>query len=213
SEQAPAGAPNEPVQSLPPRKVRCRRRRLSANLAPPAMALAIFVIAGNAGATEWSAERLIDDALSAAPPSIARAATVMDWNHRVLRQGNGVYFCFPTPQDTRPRGREPMCLDKVWMAWLDAWMYAKPFKADGIGVAYMLAGDAGASAIDPYAAGPTADNRWAVDGPHLMIILPDTTGLEGLPTDASSGGPWVMWKGTPYAHIMVPVGSLHGIKR
>jgi hypothetical protein len=29
--------------------------------------------------------------------------------------------------------------------------------------------------------------------------------LDAFPTDPKSGGPWVMWKGTPYAHLMVPV--------
>jgi hypothetical protein len=37
-----------------------------------------------------------------------------------------------------------------------------------------------------------------------MLLVPDTKLLETLPTDAHLGGPWVMWKGTPYAHIMVP---------
>jgi hypothetical protein len=34
------------------------------------------------------------------------------------------------------------------------------------------------------------------------------TKLSALPTDPNNGGPWVMWKGTPYAHIMVPVGPM-----
>ena len=29
--------------------------------------------------------------------------------------------------------------------------------------------------------------------------------LDSLPTDPKNGGPWVMFKGTPYAHIMVPI--------
>ncbi|MDG1390029.1 MAG: hypothetical protein P8L70_03970 [Halioglobus sp.] len=33
--------------------------------------------------------------------------------------------------------------------------------------------------------------------------------LEGIPTDPSGGGPYVMWGDTPYAHIMMPV-SLDG---
>lgn len=37
-----------------------------------------------------------------------------------------------------------------------------------------------------------------------MIVLPDHRLLEGLPPDPKSGDPFVMWKGTPYAHIMVP---------
>jgi hypothetical protein len=67
----------------------------------------------------------------------------------------------------------------------------------------MLAGDSGASNSDPYATEPTDD--WVVGGPHLMIIVPDPSMLEGIPTDPENGGPWVMWKGTPYVHIMVPV--------
>jgi hypothetical protein len=45
--------------------------------------------------------------------------------------------------------------------------------------------------------------------PHLMIIVPNSSALEGLPTDPSGGGPWVMWQNTPYVHIMVPMPK-HG---
>ena len=99
-----------------------------------------------------------------------------------------------------------MCLDKAWEAWGAAWMNKKPFKAEAVGIAYMLAGDTGASNIDPYATQKTADNQWVVEGPHL-ILVPDTTQLNALPTDPHNGGPYVMWKGTPYAHIMVPVAE------
>jgi hypothetical protein len=80
------------------------------------MALPAFVAADGAREAGWQVDQAIEDALSAAPPSIARSATAMDWNKHVLRQGGGDYVCFPTPEDTRSRGREPMCLDTVWMA-------------------------------------------------------------------------------------------------
>ena len=163
-----------------------------------------------AGAPAKAAETkaaMIRDALSAAPPAIAKTATVMDWDHTVLKQGTGLYTCMPTPPALRARGgREPMCLDKVWMAWGDAWMNKKPFKASELGVAYMLAGDTGASNIDPYATKKTADNQWVVEGPHTMILVPDAAALDSISTDPHNGGPYVMWKGTPYAHIMMPVG-------
>ena len=38
----------------------------------------------------------------------------------------------------------------------------------------------------------------------VMVLTPDTNQLAALPTDPHNGGPWVMWKGTKYAHIMVP---------
>ena len=115
-------------------------------------------------------DALIKDALSAASPEIAKTAKVMDWDHSMLKNGTGAYTCMPTPPDIRARGgREPMCVDKVWEAWGDAWMNKKPFKATGVGIAFMLAGDTGASNTDPYATAGSPTNQWVVEGPHLMV--------------------------------------------
>ena len=56
-------------------------------------------------------------------------------------------------------------------------------------------------------AGPWAKNAadWVVAGPHIMVTTPNTASLNALPAAPTGGTPWVMWKGTPYAHIMVPV--------
>lgn len=186
------------------------RRELSAAILLGCVALGAAPAAG----AEPDKEALIRDALSAAPPAIANTATVMDWDHTVLKSGSGVYTCHPTPPDIRAKGgREPMCLDKTWTEWADAWMNKKPFKASQVGIAYMLAGDTGASNIDPYATTATADNQWVAEGPHLMVIVPDPSQLEGVPTDPNSGGAYVMWKGTPYVHIMVPVADRPAAKR
>ena len=40
-----------------------------------------------------------------------------------------------------------------------------------------------------------------------MIIVPDEALLAGLPTTPVKDGPYVMWSGTPYAHIMIPVAE------
>jgi hypothetical protein len=154
-------------------------------------------------ATGPSAEEMIADALSAAPASMAASVTVTDWEGNVLKEGTGPYVCLPTPAQLS--GRAPMCFDGPWQVWGDAWMNKTEFSIDGIGISYMLAGDEGASNIDPFAEGPTEDNEWVVEGPHLMIIVPDAALLDAIPTDFNSGGPYVMWKGTPYAHVMVPV--------
>jgi hypothetical protein len=39
-----------------------------------------------------------------------------------------------------------------------------------------------------------------------MIVVPREM-LEGITDEPSTGGPYVMWKDTPYAHIMVPVSA------
>jgi len=147
-------------------------------------------------------DAMIQDAMSAAPSTVAVNATVMDWARNVLRQGSNGWTCFPAPP-----GKEtgPMCLDASMAQWADAWMNRKPVTTNRVGVAYMLQGDAGSSNTDPHATSPAANNEWVVAGPHTMIFVPDASLLEGLPTDPGNGGPWVMWKGTPYVHIMVPV--------
>jgi hypothetical protein len=155
-------------------------------------------------------QALIREALSAAPPDVAKSATVKDWDGNVLKQGNGAYTCFPTPPTMKNSGRSPMCVDQTWQAWADAWQHKKDFKADKLAIAYMLEGDTGASNTDPYATGPTADNHWVVSGPHTMILVPNASDLDSISDDPNNGGPFVMWKGTPYAHIMVPVGRSRG---
>lgn len=148
------------------------------------------------------ATSMIHDALSAATPEMAKGAAVVDWDQNVLKEGTNGWTCFPTPPQFE---KAPMCFDDQWMSWADAWMNKRPVDIDGIGIAYMLAGDSGGSNSDPYAEGETDD--WIVSGPHLMVIAPNTATLEGITTDPKSGGPWVMWKDTPYAHIMVPVAT------
>jgi hypothetical protein len=148
----------------------------------------------------------ISRAMSAAPPEISRNATIMevgkDGKMKELRAGTNGWMCM-----TEPSGA-PMCLDKEWQGWADAWMNKKDPSIKNVGVAYMLKGDKGASNTDPYAEKATADNAWVVSGPHVMVITPDAKQLDVLPTDPHNGGPWVMWKGTKYAHIMVPTASM-----
>jgi hypothetical protein len=143
---------------------------------------------------------MIMDALSATTPAMAMDATVVDWENNVLKEGSNGWVCFPTPEKFE---KAPMCLDETWLSWAQAWMTKGDVNIDQVGLAYMLAGDSGASNSDPYADSPTDD--WVVGGPHLMIIVPDPAMLAGIGTDPDSGGPWVMWEGTEYAHVMVPL--------
>ena len=150
---------------------------------------------------------VIAKATSGAPPDIGRNAAVMgmgaDGKMKELRAGTNGWMCMLDPAG------DSMCLDKEWQAWGDAWMNKKdPPKRQTVGVAYMLKGDKGASNTDPYASKPTPDNQWVVTGPHIMILPVDASHLDAYPTDWTKGGPWVMWKGTPYAHIMVPTTSM-----
>ena len=143
-------------------------------------------------------------AVSAAPLQITKNATISDMpgmageQEAQLREGTNGWVCYAS-------ARQPMCLDKQWQEWAKAWMTKSEPKIEGTGVAYMLRGDDGASNTDPWAKAPTPDNQWVVSPAHIMLLYEDKKMLDAYPTDPNSGGPWVMWKGTPYAHVMVPV--------
>ncbi len=165
--------------------------------------VAAFLVVPIAGSAEDESDAMAD-ALSAAWSGMAENAAVVDWEGNVLREGSNGYTCFPTPPTLV--GTAPMCMDSEWMEWADAWSNKKDYSTDALGISYMLAGDGGASNVDPYAEGPTDDNEWIREGAHLMILAPAAM-LEAYPTDPENGGPYVMWKGTPYAHLMVPIGA------
>jgi hypothetical protein len=111
------------------------------------------------------------------------------------------------PNSSNAVGENPMCLDPQFQKWAQAYMSKGTPKLTGIGVAYMLQGDRGASITDPYADPAKPPKDWVIAGPHIMVAGPSSTSLSSLPANPNGGLPWVMWKGTPYAHIMVPVKS------
>jgi hypothetical protein len=94
------------------------------------------------------------------------------------------------------------------MAWVHAWAHHQPPPQDKIGLMYLLAGGADASSTDPYAQQPTADNNWISPGPVVMIVGPAALRMmAGYPREArpDTSRPYVMWQGTPYEHLTIPV--------
>jgi hypothetical protein len=154
----------------------------------------------------------IANAMSAGPSSISGKATILDWPAKegdkpaVLRAGSNGWTCLPDMPDTE--GNDPACLDEAWMQWVDAYLAKKTPALTRVGVSYMTApGGSWGSNTDPYAMQKTMDNHWGHHQPHLMIVVPDVKSLEGMSIDPNNGGPYVMYAGTPYAHIMAPLGS------
>jgi hypothetical protein len=165
--------------------------------------LFISALAISGLATSASADDL-DSAMSAAPASISAKATIMDWEFKVLREGSNGWTCLPDRANTP--GEDPWCVNDPWVNFLKAYVKNEKPTYTGIGFAYMLKGDTPVSNADPFATEETTPDDWVTDlGAHLMILNPDLSLLEDISTDHLNGGPWVMWPGTPYAHIMVPL--------
>ena len=149
------------------------------------------------------AAKMIKMAMSAAPASIAGHATITDTDGNVLRDGTNGWTCVTT--------EDPMCLDEQFAGFIHAYMNKETPSVTETGFGYMLnCCTEGGSNVDPFAEAATDDNEWLeAGGPHLMVVVATADALAGLPTHPKEGGPWVMWRDTPYAHIMVPLGK-HG---
>lgn len=150
----------------------------------------------------------VASAESAAPAAIAHDASIVTADATgkmtTVREGKNGWTCMPDAPDTP--GPDPMCMDSNAAKWAAAWIGHKPPPEGTVGVMYMLEGGTDASNTDPYAKQPTAENNWINTGPHVMIVGSKEV-LAGYPSGAKpdTAAPFVMWAGTPYAHLMVPV--------
>ena len=163
----------------------------------------------NATPSATNDKELIESAMSAAPEKVGTGATIItsetDGKMRTLREGTNGFTCMPD-NPTTP-GKDPMCLDKAALDWATAWMGRKTPASGKIGFMYMLAGGTDASNTDPYATEPEPGNNWVETGSHVMIVGADPSFYDLYPKDPKpdTSVPYVMWPGTPYQHLMIPV--------
>lgn len=184
-----------------------------AHLVPLAAAL---LVAGTASAQKtpesptpgggMSASRkqaLVRSALAAAPKKVAQHAAVVaigpDGKMIELRNGTNGFTCIP--DDPNSPGKDPMCLDQQGMQWAQSYMSHADRPANSApGIGYMLQGGSDISATDPWAKSTT---HYVSSPPHWMLLWPVDTKTSGFPTTPKKTGTWIMWAGTPYAHLMI----------
>jgi hypothetical protein len=140
--------------------------------------------------------------MAAAPPQVVEDATIMRTENgamQVLKKGSNAWTCMEA-------AGVPMCLDPNAMEWVQAWQTRGPAPTK-TGFIYMMAGDTGASNTDPWATEKTPDNHWIQTGSHVMIVGPAAKEMTGYPrtTDPDPSKPYIMWSGSPYEHVMIPV--------
>lgn len=181
--------------------------------AVPCLSLALAVLATVApriAAQEAATtdEEKVAQALAAAPPDVADGARVLDFpaepgaDFRVLREGANGWTCLPDPPGDA--NFEPMCNTSAWMKWLEAFMAGESPSPETMGLSYMLTSKWAVSNTNPAATSPEEGEDWHEGGAHLMVVVPDPAMLADFPDDPHAGGAYVMWKGTPYVHLMIP---------
>jgi hypothetical protein len=152
--------------------------------------------------TSESVQTKIQRALSAGPPNITRNATVADMGSHgeiiVLRKGTNDFTCFAG--SATGVGMPAMCEDKVAMQWNKDRAEGKPRPTTTVpGVEYMLAGATQRSDSDPF---DKTDPPIKI-GPHWMILWPFDPKTTGLPTTHKPTGTYIMYAGTPWAHLHI----------
>ena len=153
---------------------------------------------------------------TAAPSYIAKDATVLNEKMEMLREGTNGWTCLPV----NPRGMSdpengwkdaheamPLCGDAEVFKWISAYLSDEVPDMDYDGYAWMLHGDMGEDNSTPkvMSKNDAKEGHWIESGPHLMRMPKDPSSLDGMTTDFNSGAPYVMFSGTPYAHIMYPL--------
>jgi hypothetical protein len=117
---------------------------------------------------------------------------------KVLRPGSNGFTCLPG--DPKEIGQPAMCEDQASMQWFSDFLQHKPKPTNTVpGIIYMLAGATQRSDSDSY-------NKTSPPikvGPHWMIMWPFDPKATGLPTKHKPNGAYIMWAGSPYAHLHV----------
>ena len=172
--------------------------------------LLMFVVSpGMALGEESAVEQQIADAVAPLPESLGEGATVVlepePGKRTVLREGTNAMMC---QADTPAPGFTANCYHKSLDTFLTRWgelaaagkseeelrellnaeVKAGKFQVNAGSVGYSLNGPFREAAI-----------------PLMAVYLPNATAEStGLSTEVSHFRPWLMWAGTPLAHIMLP---------
>jgi hypothetical protein len=162
---------------------------------------------------EWE----IETYTSAAPDFIGNFATVVGASGEVIREGTNGWTCLPfipMPKMGFKTANEaaPACADANAVAWANAYIaQAKP-EIENDGWIWMKHGDTGVDNFRPYSEGDKANTKaedWIYSGSHLMLMPKDPSSLDGVSTDFTTGAPYVMMKGTPFVHLMIPLDGYY----
>jgi hypothetical protein len=146
----------------------------------------------------------IKSAESGAPDRISQKAAIvrLEPNGTVvnIRPGSNGFTCALFPDESNA----PFCGDRNAFRWFVAAMSKQPKPPTTGGVAYMAKG--GVHYETPQGEivmSRSASTKEVREPPHWMLLTALDPATTGIPTRPNAGGTYIMFAGTPYAHLMI----------
>jgi len=156
----------------------------------------------------------IAQALTAAPPRVAENAAValMDAHGRLtpLRAGTNGWTCIPPDDPAHVGSRNfPACFDRYGLEWIEDFFAGRKPNPEHVGYSYMLRGGWSWRNTDPSAKTLAPGQKDYIHiPPHIMVLgesVADGSGFPSGQADPDTGRPFVMFGGTPFAILIIPV--------
>ena len=144
-------------------------------------------------------------ALRAAPAHIANEAGIMiygaDGKLTETKKSSNGFTCIPTVMNLPDP--DPMCMDAAVQQWMTDLMNNAPKPTNTVpGIAYMARG--GSHFEKDRKVVMSGDGAKIVkEPPHWMVMWPFDAAATKLPTAPNPSGVYIMFEGSPYAHLMV----------
>lgn len=153
-----------------------------------------------------SQEKQIKLALSAAPLRISKDASVMlpgeEGKMVEVKKGTNGFTCIPTVNN-RP-DPDPMCYDAAVGQWVEAIQKKADKPGNTVpGISYMARGGYHWEKNGKVLMDEEPGAKLVKEPPHWMMMWPFTSADTRLPSRPNPSGVWIMFEGTPFAHLMV----------
>lgn len=182
------------------------RRTLFTTLSGGVLVPALLAAQQQPMARPLSNAEYVRTAASAAPAALARNAAIARIDAkgtvRTLRAGTNGFTCVVgVPGDEKA----PFCADKNALAWVISAVTnaPKPTNTEP-GLAYMAQGGIHhETATHEIKMAPDSTTHPVKEPPHWMLMWAFDPATTGLPTKENPSGVYIMFAGTPYAHLMV----------
>ncbi len=186
-----------------------KRFTLSVCVVVSALSIAFMSFAGEKDRSpikKMSKEELIKLAMSAAPSHISKDATISipgeDGKLVEVKKGTNGFTCIPDI-DGMPKP-DPICADPAAWQWVNDLTSGAPKPTNSVpGISYMAKGGWHFEKDGKILMKNEPGTKAVKEPPHWMVFWPFDQKTVRLPIMPNNFGVYIMWEGTPYAHLMI----------